>query len=102
MGRPDVDVFLEELTAEQLKMWWEFDKIEPIGVEAHLLGHAITASTLANVNRDSKKKKEPFSPADFMPEFIKPKDTKESKKSKLVAETKKFVSDFLSLVGKPK
>lgn len=50
----------------------EFDKIEPIGVEAHFLGHAITASTLANINRDSKKQKQPFTPADFIPEFIKP------------------------------
>lgn len=43
-------------------------QLEPFGSEAEFLGHAITASTVANVNRDPKKGKA-FKPEDFMPKF---------------------------------
>jgi hypothetical protein len=45
-----------------------FYQLEPFGSEAEYLGHAITASTVANVNRDPKKH-ETFRPEDFMPKF---------------------------------
>ena len=47
-----------------------FFSIEPFGTEVDFLGHAITASTIANANRDPKKGKA-YKPGDFMPEFDK-------------------------------
>lgn len=44
-----------------------FYKLEPFGADADYLGHAITASTIANVNR--KKGSKALKPVDFMPKF---------------------------------
>lgn len=41
--------------------------IEPRGAVRQDLGHAITSSTIANVNRG--KGRPPFSPSDFLPDF---------------------------------
>ena len=54
-------------------MWRAFDLLEPIGDTRMDLGFGIVASTLANVNRDEKKRPEPFTPVDFMPFAEKPK-----------------------------
>ena len=42
-----------------------FSNVEPWGSDVHYLGHAIVASTIANVNR-AKGQKE-YKPIDFMP-----------------------------------
>lgn len=44
-----------------------FAKLEPFGSEANYIGHAITAQTVANVNRPKGKKA--FKIDDFMPKF---------------------------------
>lgn len=44
-------------------------EIEPFGTEIDLLGHGIVASTLANVNRDPKRRPQPYQPSDFIPKF---------------------------------
>lgn len=72
---------MDEIPAYLFNEWMEFDRIEPIGVEAQFLGHAITATTLANINRDGKKQKQPYSIDDFMPEFIKPPKPKQKPKT---------------------
>ena len=45
--------------------------VEPFGAEAPYIGHAITASTIANANR--KKGTKAITPEDMMPKFEKPK-----------------------------
>ena len=45
----------------------EFFHEEPFGWEAQCYTSGIVAATIANVNRDSKKKKEPFDALDFVP-----------------------------------
>ena len=42
-----------------------FGQLEPFGADAGYLGHAITASTIANVNRPKGNKA--YGVADFMP-----------------------------------
>lgn len=49
-----------------------FSEIEPFGSEANFYGHAITASTVANVHR--RKNTEAYEASDFMP---KPKPKKQ-------------------------
>lgn len=56
---------LEEISSVQFSEWMAFSRLEPFGYEIDLFGHAITASTIANVNR--KKGKKAFAPKDFMP-----------------------------------
>lgn len=45
----------------------EFSQTEPFGPEAMYYGHAITASTVANVHRGKGRKA--YKPSDFMPTF---------------------------------
>lgn len=65
--------------------WVAFYRLEPFGPEAAYHRTAILSSLLANINRDSKKKPEPFTPADFMPESMKPKKPAKSLKASLFA-----------------
>lgn len=50
-----------------------FASIEPFGAQADHLGHAITASTVANVNRTKNQKA--YKVEDFMPVFEKQDQT---------------------------
>jgi len=52
-----------------------FSALEPFGSDADNLGHAITASTVANVNRGKNQKV--YSVEDFMPKFEKQNQTTE-------------------------
>jgi hypothetical protein len=47
-----------------------YTTIEPFGEEAAFYRAGIVASTIANVHRDQKKRREPFAPTDFMPRRI--------------------------------
>ena len=58
---------LEEIPSKLMTEWMAFYNLEPFGYVANLHGHAITASVVAEVNRDSKKKSEPFTAQDFIP-----------------------------------
>jgi len=62
-----VSELLGRISSRELTEWMAFSQLEPFGSEAGFLGHAVTASTVANVNR-AKGQKE-FTPTDFMPEF---------------------------------
>lgn len=46
-----------------------YASIEPFGEGRADLRMGILASLIANVNRDTKKKSEPFVPADFIPGY---------------------------------
>jgi len=63
------------MSSRELTEWIAFANFEPFGAEAEYLGHAITASTVANVNRPKKKKA--YKPDDFMPKFGKRKQSVE-------------------------
>lgn len=56
---------LETVSAEELTLWRAYDLKQPIGDWRHDLGHAVVASTVANVNRG--KNSEAYKYADFMP-----------------------------------
>jgi hypothetical protein len=51
----------------------DYYAIEPFGWEADCYSAGIVAATIANIHRDSKKKHDPFTAADFIPGYIKPK-----------------------------
>ena len=58
---------LERISSRELSEWIAFSQLEPFGAETEFLGHAITASTVANVNRPKGHKA--YAPDDFMPKF---------------------------------
>lgn len=69
------DEMLSRMSSAELTEWIAFSNIEPFGVEVDLIGHAITSSTVANVNRQKGKKA--YTPEDFMPKFEKRQQTVE-------------------------
>jgi hypothetical protein len=57
----------ENLSAKEYGEWVEFFNLEPFGWEAQCYSSGIVAATIANVNRDAKKKPKPFEAIDFVP-----------------------------------
>lgn len=70
-----------------------FFSIEPFGAEADSLGHAITASTIANVNRGKNQKA--YKVEDFMPKFE--KQIQSTDQMLFIAETLTIASGGLDL-----
>lgn len=58
---------LKRVSSREITEWMVFGQLEPYGADAGFLGHAITASTVANVNRAKGQKA--FTAQDFMPGF---------------------------------
>ena len=62
-----VSELLNRISSREITEWMAFGQLEPFGAEIGFLGHAITASIVANVNRGKGQKA--YTAADFMPEF---------------------------------
>ena len=60
---------MERISSQELNEWMAFYTLEPFGADAYYLGHAITASTVANANRGKSTKA--MKVQDFMPQFEK-------------------------------
>ena len=58
---------LERCDSREIAEWMAYDSVEPFGEDRADLRAGIIASTIANVNRESKRKA--FVPRDFMPDF---------------------------------
>ena len=67
------DEMLRRMSSRELSEWMAFRSIEPFGGQAEYIGHAITAQTVANVNR--KKGSKPHKIDDFIPKFEKQEQT---------------------------
>lgn len=72
MGQPHVDRLLAELSTHEFDEWLAFYSIEPWGEARADVRAGIVASTIANVNRNPKYRRKPYSPQDFMPVYDKP------------------------------
>ena len=55
------------MSSAELTEWIAFYNLEPFGGDTKYIGDAITASTIANVNR--KKGSKAMKPDDFIPKF---------------------------------
>lgn len=62
-----MDGMLREIPSKLLTEWQAFYNLEPFGYEANFQGHALVASILAEVNRNPKNRKDPYTAAEFMP-----------------------------------
>lgn len=50
-------------------MWHQYSLVEPFGEERGDLRAGIVASVIANSNRDPKRRPQPFTAQDFMPDY---------------------------------
>lgn len=67
-----VKELLARIDSREISEWIAFFGLEPWGTETEDWRAGMIASTIANVNRDTKKQKKPFQPDDFMPQREKP------------------------------
>jgi len=81
---------LGRISSRELSEWMAFSQLEPFGAEAGYVGHAITASTVANVNRGKGQKA--YEVQDFMP-------TMGKKEPQTQAEMIQFAEMFTIALG---
>ena len=62
-----VGELLSRISSRELTEWMAFFSLEPWGTEVEDWRAGLIASTIANVNRDPKKRRKPYEPEDFMP-----------------------------------
>lgn len=70
----------ERITSRELAEWQAYAMLEPFGSPAHAFDAGVIAATVANVHRG--KGRDPFTPADFMPQI-----TKAKSREQVAAET---------------
>jgi len=67
-----VGELLQKISSRELSEWMAFFSLEPWGTEVEDWRAGLIAATIANANRDSKKRRRPYEPQDFMPQHNKP------------------------------
>lgn len=80
-----VEEMLDRMSHAEFLEWHDYYATEPFGEERGDLRAGIVASIIANVNRDPKKRKEPYQPTDFMPFYEAPPPTPEQVAHKIRA-----------------
>lgn len=66
VGRVDVSRMLGEMSSEDFTEWKAYEKLEPFGPLSEEWRIANLTSIIANVNRNPKKRSQPFTAKDFM------------------------------------
>ncbi|MCK9326632.1 MAG: hypothetical protein M0P69_14170 [Bacteroidales bacterium] len=61
---------LARIDSRELSEWISYYEMEPWGTDVEDWRAGMVASTIANVNRDPKKQRKPYTPKDFMPQRI--------------------------------
>lgn len=74
------------MSSAEFAEWVAFHNLEPWGAEYEALERGVIAATIANTARDPKKRKQPFSPEDFLIRFR--KQTAKSKAGSLLDKVK--------------
>lgn len=85
---------LRQITSVQLLEWLAFSRLEPFGDVREDYRMANAMQLLANVNRDSKTKPEPFKLTDFLLKFD---DDDEAPKRQTWQEQKRIAHMFAAL-----
>jgi hypothetical protein len=65
----NVNAMLRSISAEQFAEWAAYDTLEPFGEWRDDWRSAEIVTMIANVNRDTKKRKEPYKTTDFLVKF---------------------------------
>ncbi|SMP71972.1 phage tail assembly protein T [Noviherbaspirillum suwonense] len=56
-----------EIDSAEFNEWMAYYSLEPFGEQIADIRHGIAVSTLANINRDAKQRREPYEVSDFVP-----------------------------------
>jgi flagellar basal body rod protein FlgC len=62
-----VQELLSRVSSRELAEWIAFFELEPWGTEVEDWRAGLIASTIANANRDQKRRRRPYEPQDFIP-----------------------------------
>jgi len=89
-----VKELLARIDSRELTEWMAYYSLEPWGTEPEDLRAGIIASTIANVNRDQKKQRKPFTPKDFMPVWDRP-----PKQEQTPEEQRKIIEMWQAILG---
>lgn len=57
------------MSSREFAEWQAYYRLEPFGPDRQDAGHAITSMVVAETNRDSKKRSQPYTVQDFLPIF---------------------------------
>lgn len=60
---------LAHISSHELAEWMAYARLEPFGAERADVPLAMLMALTAEINRDKKKRRKPYSPLDFMPRF---------------------------------
>lgn len=71
MGIPIAEL-QERISSHDFAEYWVHFQLDPWGLEREDLRAGIVASTIANANRDPKKRRRPWTPDQFMPHVAEP------------------------------
>jgi len=69
---------LASIPARLLVEWMAYERLEPFERDRIDLAAGVVASTLANLNRDPKRRRKAYTPQDFMPLLEKPEPRQQS------------------------
>lgn len=73
------------MTSAEIAEWMAYAQLEPFGEERADLRAGIIASTIANVHRDPKQRKKPYTAEEFMPKFERQEKSPQSVAEKIKA-----------------
>jgi hypothetical protein len=85
MGIP-IGELQERVTSREFAEYWAFHELSPIGPERDDLRAGVVASTIANANRNPKKRSRPYTAAEFTPQFGAPAADEEPDEEELAAK----------------
>ena len=91
---------LSEISAKQFTEWEAFDLINPIGNVRGDHQAALISATIANANRNPKRKNKPFENSDFMLKFVSSKEHSEFKAKRSYEEMKENARAWTELINR--
>jgi hypothetical protein len=99
MGRT-VEELLSEISYEELMQWAQLYETEPWGQYPENARNAHIISTLANINRDTKKRDKPFELKEFM--LFRPPEVKQESTDKGATIAPETAAWFFAMARKNK
>lgn len=95
-----VGELLARVSSRELAEWAAYYALEPFGDARADLRAGIVASTVANTARDPKKRRQPFQPDEFMPQFRQQKQAQTVEEQQAIA--RQFAAAGLGRISKRK
>jgi hypothetical protein len=99
LGRVNVDEMLDEISWNQFEEWMVYDSLTPFTSDRDEYRFASIVSMLANINRDSKKQKDPWPIDQFVLRFGDMPEAASLKKKQTAEEQKRIGREYFLMFG---